>query len=302
MATNPSIHSLDRLVLAVPDLEEAARFYTAFGLDVTPNGDALEVRTFGKEHVWMDLRHGPAKRICAIRLGFHEADRDALTRRVTDVRIAAPYGPEDRLWCRAHDGLAVELVAAPKSSPAEKSEFRLPDRASTIRGASPRHQCQIVRPARLAHIGLFTPDVSGAIEFYTHYLGLRLSDRSGDDVAFLHGAHGSDHHMLAFVHSPGIGLHHSSWDVPSIAEIGLGAMQMADAGYVAGWGLGRHVLGSNYFHYVRDPWGSYAEYSADMDFIPAGSAWAAADHPEEDGYFQWGPPAPADMIHNYELS
>ena len=28
------------------------------------------------------------------------------------------------------------------------------------------------------------------------------------------------------------------------------------------------VLGSNYFHYVRDPWGSFAEYSCDIDYIP----------------------------------
>ena len=79
-------------------------------------------------------------------------------------------------------------------------------------------------------------------------------------IAFMHAVHGSDHHVIAFVKSDGPGLHHLSWDVGSINDIGLGAMQMADRGFSAGWGLGRHVLGSNYFHYVRDPWGSYAEY------------------------------------------
>ena len=34
-------------------------------------------------------------------------------------------------------------------------------------------------------------------------------------------------------------------------------------------GVGRHVLGSNYFYYVQDPWGSFAEYSYDIDFVPA---------------------------------
>ena len=57
-----------------------------------------------------------------------------------------------------------------------------------------------------------------------------------------------------------------------IDDIGLGAMHMAGKGHSAGWGLGRHVLGSNYFHYVRDPWGSYAEYSCDIDYIPATNA------------------------------
>ena len=99
-------------------------------------------------------------------------------------------------------------------------------------------------------------------------LGLRLSDRSGDLVAFMHGIHGSDHHMIAFVKSDGPGLHHLSWDVGSINDIGVGASHMAEKGFAYGWGLGRHVLGSNYFHYVRDPWGSYAEYSCDIDYIP----------------------------------
>ena len=114
---------------------------------------------------------------------------------------------------------------------------------------------------------MFTRDVDRAIGFYQDLLGLRLSDRSGEGIAFLHGVHGSDHHMIAFAKSEAPGLHHSSWDVASIDEIGLGAMQMADHGFVAGWGLGRHVLGSNYFHYVRDPWGSYAEYSSDIDYM-----------------------------------
>jgi Glyoxalase/Bleomycin resistance protein/Dioxygenase superfamily len=92
-------------------------------------------------------------------------------------------------------------------------------------------------------------------------VGLLLSDPAADIVAFMHGNHGSDHHLLAFVKSNAPGLHHCSWDVASINDIGLGAMKMADKGYSRGWGLGRHVLGSNYFHYVRDPWGSYSEYS-----------------------------------------
>ncbi len=59
-------------------------------------------------------------------------------------------------------------------------------------------------------------------------------------------------------------------------------MRMADKGWTKGWGLGRHVVGSNYFHYVRDPWGSFSEYSCDIDYIPKDERWPAADHkPEE---------------------
>jgi hypothetical protein len=46
-----------------------------------------------------------------------------------------------------------------------------------------------------------------------------------------------------------------SWDVGSVDEIGAGAVHMLGKGYDRGGGLSRHVLGSNLFHYVRDPWG-----------------------------------------------
>ena len=122
---------------------------------------------------------------------------------------------------------------------------------------------------------MFSPDVMGSVRFYTDTLGLRLSDHSGDGIAFLHGAHASDHHMLAFAKSDGPGLHHSSWDVATFDDVGLGMQQMVDRGHTQGWGVGRHVLGSNYFYYVRDPWGSFAEYSHDIDFIPADIDWHA---------------------------
>ncbi|MEF9602180.1 VOC family protein [Paracoccus sp. PXZ] len=136
-----------------------------------------------------------------------------------------------------------------------------------------RSQAPVVRPRRLAHLLVFTPSVPESIAFYSCNLGLRISDRSGDGICFMHGIHGSDHHLIAFVKSSAPGLHHCFWDVSDINQIGMGAMQMADKGYSRGWGLGRHVLGSNYFHYVRDPWGSYSEYSADIDYIPLDHDW-----------------------------
>ena len=106
--------------------------------------------------------------------------------------------------------------------------------------------------------------------------------------------------MLALITSNGSGLHHSSWDMGSVQNIGLGAMEMSRKGHKRGWGLGRHVLGSNYFHYVRDPWGSYSEYSADIDYVPSDFDWLAGDHPAHDSLYVWGPNLPEDFIHNYE--
>ena len=106
--------------------------------------------------------------------------------------------------------------------------------------------------------------------------------------------------LLALVKSSAPGFHHCSWDVASINDISLGAMRMHDKGWTKGWGLGRHVLGSNYFHYVRDPWGSFAEYSCDIDYIPKEENWPAGDHKPEDSFYLWGPDVPREFTINYE--
>ena len=152
----------------------------------------------------------------------------------------------------------------------------------------------------LSHILMFTANTLEAVAYYEKVLGLKLSDRSAHFIAFMHTPYGSDHHLIALALSDGPGLHHSSWCVPSIDSVGLGAVQMARAGYERGWGVGRHVLGSNYFQYVRDPWGSYAEYSYDIDFIEPGAEWPARDHPGEDSIYVWGPNLPDDFVVNSE--
>ena len=88
--------------------------------------------------------------------------------------------------------------------------------------------------------------------------------------------------------------------VASVNDIGLGAMRMADKGWQKGWGLGRHVLGSNYFHYVMDPWGSFSEYSCDIDYIPKEDRWPSADHKPEDSFYLWGPEVPREFVLNRE--
>jgi len=148
---------------------------------------------------------------------------------------------------------------------------------------------------------LFTADIDRAINFYTSVLGLRLSDRCGHTICFLHGVHGSDHHIIGFGHSDGPGLHHTSWEVDGVDSIGLGAKQMMGKGYREGWGLGRHGAGSNYFHYIRDPWKSLLELTCDADYIAKGCAWEAGDLDLAQAVMQWGPAPPPDFINNYDL-
>ena len=255
---------------------------------------------------WGRIGEGPAKRLTYVSFGAYPEDLEGLAARLKQNGVPQLDSPDgfdsNGVWFRDPDGTLIEMRVAEKSSPNEKAVQSNPSSPPGVQGSHPRSKSPFVRPRRLAHILLFSSDVSRSIQFYSRVLGLRLSDRSGDGVAFMHGIHGSDHHMIALAKSDGPGLHHLSWDVGSVHEVGLGAMQMADRGFAAEWGMGRHVLGSNYFHYVRDPWGSYSEYSSDIDYIPVDMDWQAGDHPGHDAFYVWGPTPPADFVHNYETA
>ncbi|MET1027438.1 MAG: VOC family protein [Dongiaceae bacterium] len=299
------VHSLNHFALAVPDLKAAETFYTAFGLIVQATGNGLLLKTAGHPATWGHLVEGPAKRLHHLSFGIYEADLPQFRARLQQRRIAQldpPPGFESNgFWFRDGEGNLVELRVAEKTMPDSKSPLDIMPVDEGLRRAPARKDAGRVQPTRLSHVLIFARDVEAQMQFYTGLLGLRLSDRSGDGIAFMHGIHGSDHHLLALVKSAGPGLHHCSWDVPSIHQIGLGAELMAERGFGAGWGLGRHVLGSNYFHYVRDPWGSYSEYSCDIDYIPKGMQWPAGDYAPQDSFYVWGPTPPKDFAVNYEL-
>ena len=297
------VHSLDRFVLAVPDLKPAQRFYSDFGLDVREDGNTLALKTFGHDQGWGRVVEGARKQLHHLSFGCYADDFAYLyeSAEANGVELLdPPEGFESNgFWMRDPAGVLVEVKVAPKTSPDHKTSGHWSSSPEGVAGAPVRAKAPPVRPRRLSHVLVFTTDVGKAVDFYARNLGLRLSDDSSL-VAFMHAVHGSDHHILAFAQSGAPGLHHCSWDTRSIDDIGVGAMTMAAKGHVKGWGLGRHVLGSNYFHYVQDPWGSYAEYSCDIDYIGASQQWEAGHHAPEDSFFLWGPEPPPEFTLNHE--
>lgn len=298
-----AVHSVDHFALAVPDLAEAKKFYEAFGLDVRSVAGGLELHAArNPDHCWAKIFKGPAKRLQYVSFGVFADDlprfRDKLSSAGVLAAPPADIAKSDGLWIRDPLGVAIEIRVADKCTPNDK---KLTERRSSPAGvvaSYSRSKAPKVHPERLSHIALFSPEVPRSVEFYRDMLGIRLSDRALDIVAFMHGAHGSDHHMIAFVKSNASGFHHCSWAVDSLDEVGIGSAQMEAAGYGRGWGTGRHVLGSNYFFYVLDPWGSHCEYSFDIDYIPASLDWKFGEHAPEDALYLWGPNLPPDFMNN----
>ncbi len=282
------VHSLDQFVLAVPDASVAQDFYGSFGLDVRRDGNVLAIKTFGHDHRWGSVVEGTkAKALHHLSFGCYADDLPRLKARIEEQGVQLidpPPGFESNgFWFRNHEGVLIEVKVGPKVSPDRKSDSQWISVPAGVAAASTREKAPPVRPRRLSHVLIFTRDVSESIKFYERTLGLRLSDRASDLVAFMHGIHGSDHHLLALVKSIAPGFHHCSWDVSSVNDIGLGAMRMHDKGWTKGWGLGRHVLGSNYFHYVRSL-GELRRILVRYRLHPEGRALAVG-RPQARGFF-----------------
>jgi catechol 2,3-dioxygenase-like lactoylglutathione lyase family enzyme len=294
------VHSIDHFAVQVPDLAVARAFYEAFGLDVKDEGGSLALCAKGNAHIWARFTQGPHKQLRYLSFGVFAEDMAALTAHLDSKGVKRVEGAGEGIWIEGFDGLPINIRVAEKCSPRSKTLFETASTAAGQSGAVFNSAAPKIHPRTLSHFAIYTTDVIAATAWYEAILGLRLSDGSGPVVAFLHGPHGSDHHLLALVGSTHRGMHHCSWDVGSFQEVGLGSAQMFRAGYKEGWGVGRHVLGGNYFYYARDPWGSYAEFSADIDYIPADCEWPSAQHAPEDSFYLWGPDVPPELVSNLE--
>src|SRR5690606_15477091 len=293
------VHSLDHFVMNVPDLAVARQYFDLFGAGVRDEGGNLGLYCHGDSHRWGVIRQGTPKKLAGLCFGCYADDLPRFKTLLGDKGIAFE-GDDQAVRFADPVGLPLEIRILPRSNNDQLAPMALDGGSAEKRAAPLRSECERARPARLSHLAMFTGPLDASIDFYRDVVGLRLSDRSLDIVAFMHAPHGSDHHTIALLGGVGAGLHHTSWEMTSINEVGVGANHMAMNGYDYSWGLGRHVLGSNYFHYVRDPWGSWTEYSVGMDYIPVDMEWQAADIGPEDSFYLWGPDVPAGFTDNLE--
>ncbi len=295
------ITGLHHYALEVPDLEVAEGFLQDFGLETGEKDGSLVARCPGRDQDQVRLVRAPAKRLrhvsFTVRPGALDSVREAVQRAGAPV-IEPPAGTAaDGLWVRDPDGTAVQLLdeAPAPARPAAEVLVNIGASRQRIGVAQWQEAHADVLPRRLGHALLFTPQPERMTEFYTAVLGLRVSDRIRGLVTFLNAGPG-DHHIFGFIRSSHPGFHHASFEVPSIDAIALGADRMRARGRDPGWGLGRHTIGSNFFHYNPDPWGSWIEWFSDIDQIDDG--WVA--HDWEVPPHLWGAPPPETFLRNLE--
>lgn len=297
------------VTLEVPDLATGVRFYTDAGLEAEVAGDVARLRCRGQKRDSIMLLGGHArKRLHHITLRADGLDGIAaeVPRHGGQV-VEAPEGfADDGLWVVDPNGMLIHLLEHPADPElealAEPFAINAPGRLVRTRRSAmlPQSQYPPALPLRLGHILVFSPDVLESVAFVTQALGMGLSDRAQDVIAFTCARKDSDHHVVAFAKSPGIGFHHASFQVHDPDEVGRGGRALLAKAGLGDWGFGRHTIGSNFFHYIQDPWGSWFEYYSDMDHIDDYALWSPTNYAMEDSLAAWGPPVPHDFVHNYE--
>jgi catechol 2,3-dioxygenase-like lactoylglutathione lyase family enzyme len=124
------------------------------------------------------------------------------------------------------------------------------------------------RPDRLHHVTLASSTLQPMADFYVDVLGFRVSDEQGDDeggIGFVWLRSDREHHSLAVVKAPHVGLDHLAFEVPSWEAIGRWCDELSRRNVPLTWGPGRHGPGNNLFAFFDDVDGRRIELSCEME-------------------------------------
>ena len=282
------------VALAVPDPAATAAFLSQ-GLQLATEtaGDRVEVRTVGPygsdgpAHV-LDLVAGrPAGLVSATLEVRPEADLARVAQRLDGVG-ASRVQEDDRADGSAPAALLLDVGGV-------RLELRRPDRTAHER---PPLAPSAVRPRRLGHVNLLSPEPQEVVRVLVDGLGLRLSESVGDTLFFLRT--GTEHHAVGVRAGASAGSHHVAMELPGWDSYRALCDRLADLGWTVEYGPGRHGPGANIFVYVRDPSsGVRFELFADMAHVPDDGSyvpprWSLSDRSRTVN--RWGPAPPESFL------
>jgi len=155
-----------------------------------------------------------------------------------------------------------------------------------------------VKPLRIDHFNMFSPDVDGAVQFYGD-MGFRVTEYTSDSetgrtwAAWMQRKGGV--HDVAFTNGTGPRLHHLAFWVPTPLNIIDLLDLMSTTGYVdcIERGPGRHGISNAFFLYIRDKDGHRTEiYCSDYQTIDPDMEPIQWDLKDPQRQTLWGAAAP----------
>ncbi|ODT82701.1 MAG: glyoxalase [Pelagibacterium sp. SCN 64-44] len=236
--------------LMVPDLEQAATFYTTiWGLVEAARAEGVVyLRGSGGDPYILALHGGD--RSAVISVGFRADPATDLALLRERVREA---------------GGRVEPIA-PVADYGGGVAFTFRDRGNRLFSIVQGDACLSpidapLTPRRLAHVNINTADVEAEIGFYQQGLGFVLTDRT-NIMSFLRT--NDDHHVVVLATDVVDTLNHIAFLQDDLESVMKASGRMVDAGYPVAWGPGRHGPGDNVFNYFIDPFGFVIEHTAEI--------------------------------------
>ncbi len=298
-----SLHRMNSVTIGVPNVEATAEFYRDFNLTETARG--VFASADGGDQ--LKLVHAPVRRIVELNVGAEDADDVArVASQMAKLDVAFERSETAITACDPGSGVRVTVEVAPKivQAAAAPAVYNGPGRIDR-EGRSPRLPIddtpKRARPRKLGHIVFGSTEIEATNKFFIDGVGFKVSDEVKGAAYFLRCS--QDHHNLLIQKAPVQFLHHTSWQVEDVDEIGLGAQALLSkdpARHV--WGLGRHHVGSNFFWYFRDPAGNFSEYYSDLDCIVDDQLWKPQVWEGMHALYSWGPPPPASFLRPDDLA
>ncbi|MEM7342025.1 MAG: VOC family protein [Actinomycetota bacterium] len=295
------LHRLTSITLGVPDIAASAAFFADFGL-VPTDDHWLATRDGGDQ---LQLVESSTRRLNRLGLGADDPDDLArLAARVTSVGLGsiADFSADRLVVTEPVTGLAIEVTVAPRleaaappvavNRPAGVDRFDQP--AASVLADEP------VRPSNLTHVVYASPDQPTTLRFFTDVLGFEVSDGLDGIVAFVRCS--EVHHNVAIQAGPVAYPHHIAFEMDEVDDVVRGGTAMVEADPQRHtWGLGRHAIGSNWFWYLREPNGTFVEYTADIDRISAQDLYRPKEWAGHEFLYSFGPPAPQEFLEPTDL-
>ncbi len=296
-----ALHRLTTITLGVPVVEPVARYYEEFGL--APLGADRFATVDGGEQ--LRLVATPTRRLVELGIGVDDADDlGRIAASLARLGVAAEPGTDTLTALDPGTRVRVVVRIAPRlqQAPAAAAPYNGPGRPErrNARADGILRESR-VRPRKLGHVVLGSTDHAASQRFFVEGIGFKVSDTIAGLASFLRCS--TDHHNVLVQPAPVPFLHHSSWQVEDVDEIGRGAHALLDADpsrHV--WGLGRHHIGSNFFWYLKDPAGNFSEYYADLDCILDDQLWKPEVWEGAKGLYNWGPPPPMSFLSPDDLA
>ncbi|MHC8607726.1 VOC family protein [Paenarthrobacter ureafaciens] len=250
-----NLRSLRSVSLKVPDTRPAKDFYDqVWGLStVEEDTDKFWLRGTGSEHHILRLETGEQNALGGVSFALatpQDVDSAATKLVALGIPLFREPGPLDD----AAGGYGLHLV---------DPEGRLVELSANVHAVVSQEPAgRRALPRKIAHVVLNTVDIDRATAFYTQVLGMRISDWSEHQMAFLRC--NREHHAIAFNQAPWTSVNHVAYEMQSIDHFMRGIGNLKQHNIAPQWGPGRHGPGDNTFSYFTDPAGLVCEYTSEV--------------------------------------